>query len=248
VKDIVEIKGVRANPLWGYGLVVGLNGTGDNSPSSVRALSSVLRRTGLIAIVRLDSSAELVQAAKAIAAGGVSVIEFTLTTPGALRTIEAAVKELGSEVLIGAGTVLDAETARAAILAGAEFVVAPTLSTDVIEMCHRYDKVVIPGAYTPTEILSAWEQGADFVKLFPAEVGGPAYLKAVRAPLPQVKLIPVGGVTLETAGPFIRAGAAALGVGSNLVDKKAVAEGRFTQLTSVAQALSQAVLEARRRD
>ena len=207
-----------------------------------------IERTGLIAIVRLDSSAELVQAAKAIAAGGVSVIEFTLTTPGALRTIEAAVKELGSEVLIGAGTVLDAETARAAILAGAEFVVAPTLSVDVIEMCHRYDKVVIPGAYTPTEILSAWEHGADFVKLFPAEVGGPAYLKAVRAPLPQVKLIPVGGVTLETAGPFIRAGAAALGVGSNLVDKKAVAEGRFTQLTSVAQALSKAVLEARRRD
>jgi 2-dehydro-3-deoxyphosphogluconate aldolase/(4S)-4-hydroxy-2-oxoglutarate aldolase len=118
----------------------------------------------------------------------------------------------------------------------------------VIEMCHRYDKVVIPGAYTPTEILSAWEHGADFVKLFPAEVGGPAYLKAVRAPLPQVRLIPVGGVTLETAGPFIRAGAAALGVGSNLVDKKAVAEGRFTQLTSVAQALSKAVLEARRRD
>lgn len=207
-----------------------------------------IERTGLIAIVRLDSSAELVQAAKAIAAGGVSVIEFTLTTPGALRTIEAAVKELGSEVLIGAGTVLDAETARAAILAGAEFVVAPTLNTDVIEMCHRYDKVVIPGAYTPTEILTAWEHGADFVKLFPAEVGGPAYLKAVRAPLPQVKLIPVGGVTLETAGPFIRAGAAALGVGSNLVDKKAVAEGRFTQLTTVAQALSQAVLEARRRD
>lgn len=207
-----------------------------------------IERTGLIAIVRLDSSAELVQAAKAIAAGGVSVIEFTLTTPGALRTIEAAAKELGGEVLIGAGTVLDAETARAAILAGAEFVVAPTLNTDVIEMCHRYDKVVIPGAYTPTEILTAWEHGADFVKLFPAEVGGPAFLKAVRAPLPQVKLIPVGGVSVETAGPFIRAGAAALGVGSNLVDKKAVAEGRFAQLTAVAQALSKAVQEARRSD
>jgi 2-dehydro-3-deoxyphosphogluconate aldolase/(4S)-4-hydroxy-2-oxoglutarate aldolase len=207
-----------------------------------------IERTGLIAIVRLDSSAELVQAAKAIAAGGVTVIEFTLTTPGALRTIEAAAKELGGEVLIGAGTVLDAETARAAILAGAEFVVAPTLNTDVIEMCHRYDKVVIPGAYTPTEILTAWEHGADFVKLFPAEVGGPAFLKAVRAPLPQVKLIPVGGVSVETAGPFIRAGAAALGVGSNLVDKKAVAEGRFAQLTAVAQALSKAVQEARRSD
>jgi 2-dehydro-3-deoxyphosphogluconate aldolase/(4S)-4-hydroxy-2-oxoglutarate aldolase len=207
-----------------------------------------IERTGLIAIVRLDSPAELVQAAKAIALGGVSVIEFTLTTPGALRTIEEAVKALGREVLIGAGTVLDAETARAAILAGAEFVVAPTLNTDVIEMCHRYDKVVIPGAYTPTEILTAWEHGADFVKLFPAEVGGPAYLKAVRAPLPQVKLIPVGGVSLETAKAFLRAGAAALGVGSNLVDKKAVAEGRFTQLTTIAQALSKVVDEARRGD
>ncbi len=207
-----------------------------------------IERTALIAIVRLDSSAQLVQAAKAIAAGGVSVIEFTLTTPGALRTIEESVKELGSQVLIGAGTVLDAESARAAILAGAEFVVAPTLNVDVIEMCHRYDKVVIPGAYTPTEILTAWEHGADFVKLFPAEIGGPAYLKAVRGPLPQVKLIPVGGVSLETAGPFIRAGAVALGVGSNLVDKKAVAEGRFTQLTAVAQALTQAVQKARRGD
>jgi 2-dehydro-3-deoxyphosphogluconate aldolase/(4S)-4-hydroxy-2-oxoglutarate aldolase len=207
-----------------------------------------IERTALIAIVRLDSSAELVQAAKAIAAGGVSVIEFTLTTPGALRTIEESAKELGSEVLIGAGTVLDAESARAAILAGAQFVVAPTLNLDVIEMCHRYDKVVIPGAYTPTEILTAWEHGADFVKLFPAEVGGPTYLKAVRAPLPQVKLIPVGGVSVETAGSFIRAGAAALGVGSNLVDKKAVAEGRFAQLTAAAQALSRAVQEARRGD
>ena len=205
-----------------------------------------IERTGLIAIVRLDSPAALVQAAKAIAAGGVSVIEFTLTTPGALRTIEEAAKELGGEALIGAGTVLDAESARAAILAGAEFIVAPTLNLDVINMCHRYDKVVIPGAYTPTEILSAWEHGADFVKVFPAEIGGPAYLKAVRAPLPYVKLIPVGGVSVETAGAFIRAGAAALGVGSNLVDRKAVAEGRFAQLTAVAQALSQAVAEARR--
>lgn len=205
-----------------------------------------IERTGLIAIVRLDSSGALVQAAKAIAAGGVSVIEFTLTTPGALRTIEEAAKALGGEALIGAGTVLDAESARAAMLAGAEFIVAPTLSLDVIAMCHRYEKVVIPGAYTPTEILTAWEHGADFVKLFPAEIGGPAYLKAVRAPLPHVKLIPVGGVSVETAGAFIRAGAAALGVGSNLVDRKAVAEGRFAQLTAVAQALSQAVTEARR--
>lgn len=158
-----------------------------------------MERTGLVAIVRLDSAGDLVQVAKAIAAGGVSVIEFTLTTPGALRTIEESSKALGGEVLIGAGTVLDAATARAAILAGAEFIVAPTLSPEVIEICHRYDKIVVPGAYTPTEILTAWELGADFVKLFPADVGGPAYLKAVRAPLPQVKLMAVGGVTLETA-------------------------------------------------
>jgi len=204
-----------------------------------------MEQTGLIAIVRLDSASELVPVAKAIAAGGVSVIEFTMTTPGALRTIEEAAQELGGEVLIGAGTVLDAETARAAILAGAEFIVAPTLSPKVIEMCHRYDKVVVPGAYTPTEILTAWELGADFVKLFPAEIGGPAYLKAVRAPLPQVRLVAVGGVSVGTAGDFIRAGAAALGVGSNLVNKKVVAEKRFDDLTAAARALSQAVHEAR---
>jgi 2-dehydro-3-deoxyphosphogluconate aldolase/(4S)-4-hydroxy-2-oxoglutarate aldolase len=205
-----------------------------------------IERTGLIAIVRLDSSAELIPAARAIAAGGVSVIEFTLTTPGALQTIEETARELGDQALIGAGTVLDAETARAAILAGAEFVVAPTLNPAVIELCHRYSKVVIPGAYTPTEILHAWELGADFVKVFPAEIGGPPYLKAVRAPLPQVKMIAVGGVSVETAGDFIRAGAVALGVGSNLVNKKAVAERRFEQLTATAKALSQAVQEARK--
>jgi 2-dehydro-3-deoxyphosphogluconate aldolase/(4S)-4-hydroxy-2-oxoglutarate aldolase len=176
----------------------------------------------------------------------VSVIEFTLTTPGALRTIEESSRALGDQALIGAGTVLDAETARAAILAGAEFVVAPTLNPEVIEICRRYGKVVIPGAFTPTEILHAWELGADFVKVFPAEFGGPAYIKAVRAPLPQVKMIPVGGVSLETAGAFIRAGAVALGVGSNLVNKKAVVEGRFDQLTATAQALSRAIQEARR--
>jgi 2-dehydro-3-deoxyphosphogluconate aldolase/(4S)-4-hydroxy-2-oxoglutarate aldolase len=207
-----------------------------------------IERTGLIAIVRLESSAELVRVAKAIAAGGASVIEFTMTTPGALRTIEASTLELGGEVLIGAGTVLDPETARAAILAGAEFIVAPTLNPRVIEMAHRYDKVVVPGAFTPTEILTAWESGADFVKVFPAEFGGPAYLKAVRAPLPQVRMIPVGGVSLETAEAFVRAGAAALGVGSNLVDRKAVAEGRLAQLTTNARALQDAVRKARGHD
>ena len=207
-----------------------------------------IEQTGLIAIVRLDSAAELVRAARAVAAGGGAVIEVTMTTPGALITIEESTKDLGGDVLIGAGTVLDAETARAAILAAAEFIVAPTMNSNVIEMCHRYDKVVVPGAYTPTEILKAWEFGADFVKVFPAETGGPPYIKAVRAPLPQVKLIPVGGVSVETAEAFIRAGAVALGVGSNLVNRQFVMEGRFDELTATAQALSLAVQKARSRD
>ncbi|OGO10626.1 MAG: 2-dehydro-3-deoxyphosphogluconate aldolase [Chloroflexi bacterium RBG_13_66_10] len=204
-----------------------------------------IEQSGVIAIVRFDRSEELVRVARAIAEGGVDVIEFTMTIPRALRTIEAAAQELGGEVLIGAGTVLDPETARAAILAGAEFIVAPTLNRRVIDLCHRYDKVVIPGAYTPTEILNAWEWGADFVKVFPAEIGGPAYFKAVRAPLPQVRLIPVGGVSLENTAEFIRAGAAAIAVGSNLVEKKAVAEGRYAQLTELARRFCEAVRSAR---
>jgi 2-dehydro-3-deoxyphosphogluconate aldolase/(4S)-4-hydroxy-2-oxoglutarate aldolase len=141
--------------------------------------------------------------------------------------------------------VLDPETARAAILAGAEFIVAPTLNPAVIEVCRRYSKVVIPGAFTPTEILRAWECGADFVKVFPAEFGGPAYFRAVLAPLPQVKLIPVGGVSLETTGDFIRAGAAAVAVGSNLVKKSAIAAERFDELTELAHGFVDAVRRAR---
>jgi 2-dehydro-3-deoxyphosphogluconate aldolase/(4S)-4-hydroxy-2-oxoglutarate aldolase len=204
-----------------------------------------IEESGIIAIVRFDRSDELVKVARAIVEGGVRVIEFTMTTPDALKTIEASARELGQGVLLGAGTVLDPETARAAILAGAEFVVAPTLNRAVIELCHRYDKVAIPGAYTPTEILNAWEWGADFVKVFPAEIGGPAYLKAVKAPLPQVRLIPVGGVSLENTADFIKAGAAAVAVGSNLVDKKAVSAGRFGDLTEMARRFRDAIQGAR---
>ena len=204
-----------------------------------------IEESGIIAIVRFDRSDELVKVARAIVEGGVRVIEFTMTTPDALKTIEASARELGQGVLLGAGTVLDPETARAAILAGAEFVVAPTLNRAVIELCHRYDKAAIPGAYTPTEILNAWEWGADFVKVFPAEIGGPAYLKAVKAPLPQVRLIPVGGVSLENTADFIKAGAAAVAVGSNLVDKKAVSTGRFGDLTEMARRFRDAVQGAR---
>jgi 2-dehydro-3-deoxyphosphogluconate aldolase/(4S)-4-hydroxy-2-oxoglutarate aldolase len=206
----------------------------------------IMETTGVIAIVRFNRPEDLVQVAQAIARGGVRAIEFTMTTPNALEIIAASRREFGEEIVLGAGTVLDAETARAAILAGAEFVVAPTLNRGVIELCRRYSKIVVPGAYTPTEILNAWEWGADLVKVFPAEAGGPAYLKAVRAPLPQVKLVPVGGVSLENTAEFIRAGASAVAVGSNLVDKKLVAEKRFAELEALAEKFISAVQEARR--
>ncbi|MER3545760.1 MAG: 2-dehydro-3-deoxyphosphogluconate aldolase [Chloroflexota bacterium] len=205
----------------------------------------LISESGVIAIVRFDRSEELVEVARAVRAGGVRAIEFTMTTPNALDIIAQAVREFGDEVLLGAGTVLDPETARAAILAGAEFIVAPTLNPRVIEVAHRYSKTVIPGAFTPTEILTAWECGADFVKVFPAEFGGPAYIKAVRAPLPQVRLIPVGGVSLETVGDFIRAGCAAVAVGSHLVKKSAIAARNFNELTELARQFVAAVNQAR---
>jgi 2-dehydro-3-deoxyphosphogluconate aldolase/(4S)-4-hydroxy-2-oxoglutarate aldolase len=205
----------------------------------------LIEESGIIAIVRFDRSEQLIQVAQAIRAGGVGIIEFTMTTPNALGIIEESRQEFGDEVLLGAGTVLDAQTARAAILAGAEFVVSPTLDPQVIEMCRRYSKVVIPGAFTPTEILTAWQWGADFVKVFPASLGGPSYLKAIREPLPQVKLIPVGGVSLVNAADFIKAGAVAVAVGGNLVKRKAIAEGNFAELTETARQFVAAVREGR---
>jgi len=185
------------------------------------------------------------EVAQAIKDGGVDVIEFTMTTPNALGIIEGSARQFGEEVLLGAGTVLDSETARAAILAGARFIVAPALSRATIEMCHRYGAVAIPGALTPTEILTAWEWGADLVKVFPARLGGARYIKDVLAPLPQVRLVPTGGVGPGNAAEFIRAGAAVVAVGSALVDKRAVAEGRFDLLTEKARQLRAAVREGR---
>ena len=174
---------------------------------------NIVRETGIIAIMRAQSSGQLMAAADAIKAGGVRVIEVTMTTPDALDIIAQASKKYGDAVLFGAGSVLDTETARAAILAGAGFVVAPTLNLDVIALCNRYSVPVMPGCYTPTEALTAWEAGADMVKLFPAEFGGPGLVKAIRAPLPQLEIVPVGGVNLNTAADFIKAGSAALGCG-----------------------------------
>src|SRR5262249_54494308 len=159
--------------------------------------------------------------ARALADGGVSVVEITMTVPGALDVVRRVRETLGDRLLLGAGTVLDPETARAALLAGAEFLVAPTVNLDVIRLCQRYDKLVMPGPFTPTEILAAWEAGADIVKVFPADVVGPAFFKALRGPLPQVRLMPTGGVDLTTAAAFLRAGACCLGVGGQLVEPKA---------------------------
>src|SRR5581483_2033162 len=180
---------------------------------------------GIVAVVRSPDSSQLVEVARALADGGVTVVEITMTVPDALDVVRAVRQALGDRVLLGAGTILDPETARAALLAGAEYVVAPTVNLDVIRLCQRYDKLVMPGAFTPTEILAAWEAGADVVKVFPAEVLGPAFFKAMRGPLPQVRLMPTGGVDLNTARSFLEAGACCLGVGSQLVEPKAVAAG-----------------------
>ncbi len=191
----------------------------------------LIRDTGVIAIMRAQSSDQLIAAADAIRQGGVRAIEVTMTTPGALQVIEQATGRYGDDVLFGAGTVLDAETARAAILAGAGFIVAPTLNLGVIELCRRYNIPVMPGCYTPTELLTAWEAGADFVKLFPADVGGPGLVKALLAPLPQLQIVPVGGVDLNTTADFIRAGAVAVGVGSSLINQKLLDSGDMAELT-----------------
>lgn len=210
-------------------------------------MSGVLDRIidcGVVAVLRADSSAELLNVASALREGGVVAIEVTMTTPGALKVIEEAAARM-KDSIIGVGTVLDPETARAAILAGAEYIVSPTLHLGVIEMARRYSKIVMPGAFTPTEILTAWQAGADVVKVFPASVGGPAYFKDVKGPLPQVRLMPTGGVDLTTTGAFIKAGACAVGAGSAMVDKKAVTAGKFDLITETAWKFVEEVRKAR---
>jgi 2-dehydro-3-deoxyphosphogluconate aldolase/(4S)-4-hydroxy-2-oxoglutarate aldolase len=190
---------------------------------------------GVVAVVRSPESQQLVEAARALADGGVSVVEITMSVPNALDVLRQVRQALGDRLLLGAGTVLDAETARAVLLAGAEFIVAPTLNLDVIRLCQRYDKLVMPGAFSPTEVLTAWEAGADIVKVFPADVVGPAYFKALRGPLPQVRLMPTGGVDLSTAAAFLKAGACCLGVGGQLVEPKAIAERNFDRIRDLAR-------------
>jgi 2-dehydro-3-deoxyphosphogluconate aldolase/(4S)-4-hydroxy-2-oxoglutarate aldolase len=201
---------------------------------------------GIVAVVRSPDSRQLVEVVRALADGGVSVVEITMTVPNALDVVRQVRQALGDRVLLGAGTILDPETARAALLAGAEYLVSPTVNLDVIRLCQRYDKLVMPGAFTPTEILTAWETGADIVKVFPAEVVGPAFFKAMRGPLPQVRLMPTGGVDLTTAIEFLRAGACCLGVGSQLVEPRAVAEGHFDRIRDLARQYTAIIKEFRR--
>ncbi len=202
--------------------------------------------SGLVAIVRAPSADEALQVVEAIHAGGVGVIEVTMTVPGAVALLEALSKKIGGKVLLGAGTVLDPETARACILAGAEFLVSPNLNREVIEVTRRYSKVSIPAGLTPTEVVGAWESGADFVKVFPCgAVGGADYIKALKAPLPLVDMIPTGGVSLENVASFFRAGAAAVAVGGELVDKKAVEAKKWDVIAANARKFADAVQKAR---
>jgi len=191
--------------------------------------------SGIVAVIRAASGERLADVAEALLSGGVEVMEVTFTVPKAHRVLEQVADRLGDRILLGAGTVLDPETARIALLSGAQFIVSPTVNLDVIKLCRRYDKLVMPGALTPTEVLTAWEAGADIVKIFPSDVTGPAYLKALAGPLPQVRLMPTGGVTLQSAADFLKAGSFALGIGGSLVDSRAVAAGELGKIESLAR-------------
>ena len=205
-----------------------------------------IKDTGIIPVVRATSADEAMRAIDAIREGGISVLEITMTVPGAIGVIEEVAKRYGSEALVGAGTVLDSETARACILAGAQFIVSPALNLETISTCRELNVAVMPGALTPTEVVQAWTAGADLVKVFPAgAVGGAGYIKALKAPLPQIELVPTGGVSLITAADFIRAGASALGVGTDLVDIKAIREGQHAVITERARQFLDIVREAR---
>jgi 2-dehydro-3-deoxyphosphogluconate aldolase / (4S)-4-hydroxy-2-oxoglutarate aldolase len=207
--------------------------------------AETIAESGLVAIVRLDDLSAAAPLTEALLRGGARSVEFTFTNPLAGRAIEAVRDAVGDRASIGAGSVLDPETARIAILSGAEFIVTPTLNTAVIELCNRYAVPTVIGGFTPTELLTAWQAGASYVKVFPATVGGPQYLKDVRGPLPQLKLIPTGGVSIENAADFIRAGASAIAVGSNLVDAKTVRAERWDVLEERARAFVEAVQGAR---
>ena len=201
---------------------------------------------GIVPIVRADTAALAAKAAKAVCQSGIGVLEVTMTVPGAIRVLEKVADEFGDKIILGAGTVLDPETARICMLAGAQFFVTPSLNVKTIEMCRRYSKPIMPGALTPTEVVTAWEAGADMVKIFPCgNMGGPSYIKALKGPLPQIHMVPTGGVNLDNAAAFLKAGASAIAVGSELVSKKALASGDFSSIEKTAKQFLKVVREAR---
>lgn len=205
-----------------------------------------IKEIGVVPVVRANSAEEAMKAVEAIKAGGVPILEITMTVPGAIKVIEKLADKFGDEIVLGAGTVLDPETARNCILAGATFVVSPALNIATIELCRRYSIPICPGALTPTEVVTAWQAGADFVKVFPCSaMGGASYIKGLKAPLPQVELIPTGGVNLNTAADFIKAGSSALGIGADLVDLKALRSGNTQKITDAAIQFVQIVKDAR---
>tara|TARA_Y100001933_G_scaffold265072_1_gene334975 strand:- start:15500 stop:16177 length:678 start_codon:yes stop_codon:yes gene_type:complete len=213
--------------------------------SGRQAIVAKMETTGMVAVIRADGPDQLVDVCKSLAAGGVDVSEITMTTPGALKAIEAAADQVGDKCLIGVGSVLDAETARLAILAGAQYIVSPTTNLKVIEMASRYGKPIVCGALTPTEAITAFQAGADVIKVFPANHFGPKYFKDLLAPMPQLKLTPTGGVDLNTAKDWIAAGACCLGVGSALVKKDLIKGEKWDELTALAAQFTKAVKDAR---
>lgn len=201
-----------------------------------RDVLNTILDVGIIPIVRTDTPGQALYAIEAIHSSGIPVVEVAMTVPGALKILETACDRFGDELILGAGTVLDATTARHCMLAGAEFCVTPALDAETIEICNRYSKCVIPGALTPTEIMQAWNAGATMVKVFPVDsLGGPSYIKAIKAPLPQVRLVPTGGVNLENASEFFQAGASAVAVGSHLVNKRWLADREFARIETAAR-------------
>jgi len=200
--------------------------------------------TKAIAVIRMADSAKLIQVVEAILEGGVECVEITMTVPGAIQVIEDVCREIGDRALIGSGTVMDSDTARQTMETGAQFVVGPIFNPEVVEITHQHDCVVIPGAFSPAEIVTAWNAGADVVKIFPATVLGPKYIKDVRGPLPQIRLCPTGGVTVDNAGDWIKAGAACVGIGSDLLDKQAIQDDRFEVLTERARLMVASIQSA----
>jgi 2-dehydro-3-deoxyphosphogluconate aldolase/(4S)-4-hydroxy-2-oxoglutarate aldolase len=213
---------------------------------TAQQILSFITEIGIVPVVRTNSAESAIRSIEAIYKGGVRAAEITMTVPGALKALEKISDMFGDQIMLGAGTVLDPETARICMLAGAQFFVTPSLKTSTIEMAKRYSKVICAGAMTPTEVLTAWEAGADVVKVFPANaLGGPKYIKALKGPLPHIQMIPTGGVNLETAGEFLKAGACAVAVGGELVDAKLIKEGRYDEMEARARQYLQAITAAR---